>query len=656
MKYRPEIDGLRALAVTPVILFHAGFKYFSGGFVGVDVFFVISGYLITAILIEDIESGRFNILSFYERRVRRILPALFFVMLVCIPLAWMWMLPAQMKDFSQSLVAVSLFASNILFWQESGYFSAAALEKPLLHTWSLAVEEQYYVLFPIFLLTTWRYGRKSVFWAVVALALASVLLSEWGSRNEPIANFYFAPTRAWELLFGSISAFIVQKKGVHKNDGASILGLVAILFSIFVYDEKTPFPSIYTLIPVLGTVLLIIFAEKKTLVAKLLSTRIFVGMGLLSYSAYLWHQPIFAFARIFYGDVTSSGFIVLLIVILLASYFSWAFIEKPFRKNTSTSRVQVFLSFALIGSVFITLGLFGQFLNGFGSRINYPDSNKSIQAIAAEWDFRDYPPHPLIHEDKNGYMRVGEVKNANLSTLFIGDSHAYQYWHTIADYVDKNSNKLKATNIYLKLLSFNELSVENLNLPSDTNTVALSYFWALRLNNPNVNTYIRCCGNGPGGVVGQEFIPVSKIELDASYSQFETLLKKLKRDGVRIILVLDNPFGEELNAKSLLKITRGLSTSIVSSEHSLLELSKKTALERRDPTSRILLNLAKIYNLEVIDPFDYLCKGAYCFKFGHEGYLKYKDYDHLSLSAVKNEGRYINQIFSQPTTSINTSK
>ena len=151
MKYRADIDGLRALAVVPVVLFHAGFSLFSGGFVGVDVFLVVSGYLITTILLEDIENNRYSILRFYERRARRILPALFFVMLVCIPFAWMWMLPIQLKDFSQSLVAVSLFVSNILFWQESGYFAAAAAEKPLLHTWSLAVEEQYYLLFPIFL-------------------------------------------------------------------------------------------------------------------------------------------------------------------------------------------------------------------------------------------------------------------------------------------------------------------------------------------------------------------------------------------------------------------------------------------------------------------------------------------------------------------------
>lgn len=237
MKYRAEIDGLRALAVVPVILFHAGFELFSGGFVGVDVFFVISGYLITTILIEDIENQRFSIVNFYERRARRILPALFFVMLCCLPLAWMLLLPNQMKDFAQSLVAVSLFASNILFWRESDYFSAAAEDKPLLHTWSLAVEEQYYILFPVFLFLAWRFGKNRVFWMVVVFAAISLALSEWGWRNRPVANFYLAPTRAWELLAGSIAAFIVQKRGVEKNNTFALLGLVAIIFSIFAYDE-----------------------------------------------------------------------------------------------------------------------------------------------------------------------------------------------------------------------------------------------------------------------------------------------------------------------------------------------------------------------------------------------------------------------------------
>lgn len=160
MDYRREIDGLRALAVLPVMLFHAGFETFSGGFVGVDVFFVISGYLITTVVLSDIEQGKFSIVNFYERRARRILPALFLVMFFCIPFAWLWLLPSNMLDFSKSLIAVSIFASNILFWRESGYFDTASELKPLLHTWSLAVEEQYYVIFPLFLILFWRFGKR----------------------------------------------------------------------------------------------------------------------------------------------------------------------------------------------------------------------------------------------------------------------------------------------------------------------------------------------------------------------------------------------------------------------------------------------------------------------------------------------------------------
>lgn len=176
MKYRSEIDGLRALAVLPVILFHAGFKVFSGGYVGVDVFFVISGYLITNILILELEEGSFSIARFYERRARRVLPALFFVMLWCLPFAYVWMWPSQFRDFTQSLAAVVLFGSNILFWRKSGYYASDAELIPLLHTWSLPVEEQYYVLFPIFLLVLWRFGRQRVFWYIVFIAVISLLL------------------------------------------------------------------------------------------------------------------------------------------------------------------------------------------------------------------------------------------------------------------------------------------------------------------------------------------------------------------------------------------------------------------------------------------------------------------------------------------------
>ena len=205
MRYRPEIDGLRAIAVLPVILFHAGFTFIGGGFIGVDVFFVISGYLITSIIIEDLENNKFSLWSFYERRARRILPALFLVIFVCIPFAWIWMSQAQLKDFSQSLIAVSFFVSNFLFWRESGYFDTVVEEKPLLHTWSLAVEEQFYIVFPILLIFLWGFGKRKTFWFIMILSAISLLISQLGWRNFEVANFYLAPSRAWELFSGSMS-------------------------------------------------------------------------------------------------------------------------------------------------------------------------------------------------------------------------------------------------------------------------------------------------------------------------------------------------------------------------------------------------------------------------------------------------------------------
>ena len=437
MHYRPEIDGLRALAVVPVILFHAGFELFSGGFVGVDVFFVISGYLITSLLIEDIENKRFSILNFYERRARRILPALFFVILVCIPFAWMWMMPNKMKDFSQSLIAVSLFVSNILFWRESGYFGAASEEKPLLHTWSLAVEEQYYVLFPIFLILAWRFGRNRVFWMIVFMASISLILSEWGWRNKPIANFYLAPTRAWELFAGSIVAFIIQKQGIKKNNELALIGLSAIIFSIFFYDETTPFPSIYALVPVLGSALVILYAGKETLVYKLLSTKAFVGIGLVSYSAYLWHHPLFAFSIIKLSSLPSTTTLLLLVTLsFILAFLSWKYIEQPFRSKKIFTTKKIFGLSILGVIIFLSFGLYGHMSDGFkSSMINYKFTDVQRQEFEAFSNALDYDMYNemassecnlWISDTKN--LDIAKLKHCNKlhgkAIVVLGDSHA----------------------------------------------------------------------------------------------------------------------------------------------------------------------------------------------------------------------------------------
>jgi peptidoglycan/LPS O-acetylase OafA/YrhL len=245
MDYRREVDGLRAFAVLPVMLFHAGFQGFSGGFVGVDVFFVISGYLITSIIIAELDRGTFSIANFYERRARRILPALFLVMICCIPAAWIYLLPIDMKDFVQSVMAVSLFSSNILFWSESGYFDTASELKPLLHTWSLAVEEQFYVIFPLLLMLLWRSGRKRVLMALGVLLAISLAVAQWAATAQPSAAFFLLPMRGWELLVGALAAFHLSRRDrpllpIWVREAGGWLGLGLIGWSILVFDQTTP--------------------------------------------------------------------------------------------------------------------------------------------------------------------------------------------------------------------------------------------------------------------------------------------------------------------------------------------------------------------------------------------------------------------------------
>ena len=390
MKYRSEIDGLRAIAVLPVIFFHAGIDFLSGGYVGVDVFFVISGFLITTILLNEIESGSFSLINFYERRARRILPALFFVMLVSLPFAWMWLIPSDMKDFSQSLIAVSTFSSNILFWSESGYWGANNELKPMLHTWSLAVEEQYYIIFPIFLLLMWKMRKRWILSTVLVLALISLMASHWGAYNKPTANFFMLPTRLWELAVGALIAFYLLHKDKEIqtnsviNEALGLIGLLMIGYAVFFFSESTPFPSLYTLVPTVGAGLIILFASSATLVGRFLSNKVFVGIGLISYSIYLWHQPLLAFARhgSFYQPNKMTLFALAVLSIPLA-YLSWRFIEKPFRTKGVFERKTVF-SLALLASIaFIAFGTAGIKTNGFEKRA--VESHLTLEAIDRRW-------------------------------------------------------------------------------------------------------------------------------------------------------------------------------------------------------------------------------------------------------------------------------
>lgn len=363
MDYRKEIDGLRALAVLPVILFHAGFETFSGGFVGVDVFFAISGYLITTIILAELEQGKFSIVNFYERRARRILPALFLVMLASIPFAWVLLTPFDLNSFAESLIAVPLFVSNIFFWREGGYFETSAELKPLLHTWSLAVEEQYYVLFPLFLMLFWKYGKRWIRATLGLTFLASLIVAQWASYAKPDAAFYLLPTRGWELLIGAFAAIYLSQTNQKKfskclSELGGWLGVVLIFYAVFAYAKATPFPGFYALAPTLGTALIILFANRQTIVGKFVGNKLFAGIGLISYSAYLWHQPVLAFARHWSTHLDQLLTSLLVTFVLAISYLSWRFIERPFRSKERFDRKFVFTASFVGALVFIFTGYF----------------------------------------------------------------------------------------------------------------------------------------------------------------------------------------------------------------------------------------------------------------------------------------------------------
>jgi peptidoglycan/LPS O-acetylase OafA/YrhL len=346
IKYRPEIDGLRAIAVVSVILYHSkitilGYQSFKGGFIGVDIFFLISGYLISSIILKElVTTGSFNFKYFYERRIRRILPVLLFVMLVSLPFAWMYLFPNKFIDYSKSILYSLGFISNFYFWYTGQEYGAeSGLLKPFLHTWSLSVEEQYYIFFPIVLLFLFEYFKKYLIHFLIIIFFISLGLADWGSVNYPSLNFYALPTRVWEFLAGSILAYFEILLG-HRSKNKTfvlvlpILGLFLIGHTILFFNDKIPHPSFYTLSSIIGVCLIIWFSQKNEPVYKLLSSKLFVGIGVISYSLYLWHYPAFAFDKIIeFTPRDTLGKLSVILITILLSIVSYYFIELPARNK-----------------------------------------------------------------------------------------------------------------------------------------------------------------------------------------------------------------------------------------------------------------------------------------------------------------------------------
>ena len=438
IRYRAEIDGLRAIAVLPVILFHAGQPAFAGGYVGVDVFFVISGFLITGILLREHELGTASVAVFYERRARRILPALFAVIVATLPFAWAWMMPHQLEAFARSLIVVPLFVPNVLFWRETSYFAPASELKPLLHTWSLGVEEQFYFIFPLVLPLLLRRGRLSM--PILALGLvASFVLCEWAARAQPNANFYLLPTRAWELLIGAFAA-VWSHRRTHElpaaaSDTLAAVGLLTVVAATLNYDDATPYPSRWTLLPTIGTALVILGTARQGYTARLLSLPPLVGIGRLSYGIYLWHFPVLAFARLrATAPLTDDQALLLLPLITLLAIASYFVIERPARE-WRMHRHHVLLSAIFASGVCVTAGLALAATDGVPRRLSslqrtrYERVRRATDHLLLDDGACRFNTESLDQTARDRFVSCARTHGRAL--VILGDSHAGDLFNAV---------------------------------------------------------------------------------------------------------------------------------------------------------------------------------------------------------------------------------
>ena len=449
IQYRPEIDGLRAIAVGAVILYHAKISIFgqsfSGGFIGVDIFFVISGYLITSIILKElVDTGSFSFKFFYERRIRRILPVLLVVMLLSLPIAWLLLLPNNFIDFSKSILYSIGFSSNFYFHNTGQEYGAeSVLFIPFIHTWSLSVEEQYYILFPIILFTTFKYFRKYLIHVFIICFIVSLGLANWSSKNFPSTSFYFIHTRMWELLSGSILAYFEITRGYKSKNKilnliSPTLGLFLIGHSILFFNTKMFHPSFYTLSPIIGVCLIIWYSNKDELITKILSTKLFVGIGLISYSLYLWHYPFFSFARViyFFNDNILKELSVGLIIIIL-SILSYYFIEKPFRnKNYKFKKLTIILLSSIIFLVSFMFIILKK--DGIPQRV----------------------PNIFQFKLKNDNFDYYKQENAQ-KVVLIGDSHAKALAYNLNEELKKKDFSLYFFNTRMYLKNFMQTKKKN---------------------------------------------------------------------------------------------------------------------------------------------------------------------------------------------------
>jgi peptidoglycan/LPS O-acetylase OafA/YrhL len=668
LRYRGDIDGLRAIAVLPVVLYHTSFPGLTGGYVGVDVFFVISGFLMASLIMSEIDQGTFNLLHFYERRIRRIFPALFAVIAVSAVAAWLLFMPIQFQYFSRSAIAAALFSSNVLFWLQSGYFDMEAQLKPLLHTWSLAVEEQFYIIFPLLLIFLSKLGRQWIAPALCVLLVASLGMGVFKVESWPIATFYLAPFRFWELLFGAFLALglLPRFKLPVLSQLSAFLGIVLIGWAILTYDEHTTFPGLSPLIPCIGAALVIHARAETGPIGRLLRAPPLIFVGLISYSLYLWHWPLIVFTRYIFGPQFSAveSAIIVFASLILAT-LSWRFIEQPFRgRRSRIGRKALFVSAAVAVSGAVTFGAIVTLERGLPERL--PITAQRI--YEASYDIgRFASENCFLDSEEKGELRFGALctmgnLGSELRFLVWGDSHAAAMAPAI-NRAARQSNHLglfvgrascpplldfdpgESNQPYLLDIDFGEtkhrpllhfqfgesqrLSIEHCR---EHNAAVIDFIAAHRI------PVVFMIAVWPKYVHRAE-LPNQGVFFDPSHSatlenwsapvaqSLDRTLAKLSRIGTRAVLVMGVPeMGYHVPEALAKAAMTGTSASV---EPSSASVRKRQALARS-----VLETYAANYNATIIDPLPAFCDKTRCYA-QRNGIVLYQDEEHLSSAGAK---------------------
>ena len=539
--YRPDIDGLRAIAVMSVVIGHAFPHLLPGGFVGVDIFFVISGYLITSILLRDIDGGQFSLLHFYDRRIRRIFPALVTVLVCVLGVGWFVLFRPEFTSLGAHVVASSAFSENLLLWSETGYFDVEAIFKPTLHLWSLAIEEQFYIVWPLVLALSARL-RLNRLATILVLAGLSFAINQWDVFRNPDAAYYAPYGRAWELLAGGLLAHFRTGKPRLAGRFAywqSLLGFTLIALSILLVQPRSHFPGITALAPVIGAALIIAAGPASSFNRDTLSSAPMVWIGLISYPLYLWHWPILSFAYILFDDPPPAGRAVVVILSLIAAWLTFQLVERPIRKPRANRRIPA----ALLASLVIVACVGGIAARG----LIVPRLPNYHLPEQTEWDFLKSRT-PDFDKNGVGIYRFGGERASKV--LFIGDSHVAQYAQRIDQLLDADKNRPSVVMavgggcIPIEgIIMLKPVSKLCPSLATDADRLAQTGAFRTIVVGGAWNWYFNT-GDYAVDIQG-DLAPLNSAEgMHVALQKLEERLSTLKAAGWNVILLLDNPYSD----------------------------------------------------------------------------------------------------------------